>query len=164
MIFAMANEIFRRMEKKDVAKVAELERVCFSMPWSERSIAGELKNKAARYCVLERNGEIVAYAGMWIVFNEAHVTNIAVTPACRRQGLGLFMMCCMMKLALTCGATEMTLEVRERNIAAQELYARCGFEKAGVRPRYYQDTGESAYILWNRDLVSTVANVCTDDK
>jgi ribosomal-protein-alanine N-acetyltransferase len=163
MKFAMANEIFRRMEKKDVGKVAELERVCFSMPWSENSIAGELKNKAARYCVLDRDGEIVSYAGMWIIFNEAHITNIAVRPDCRRQGLGFLMMCCMMKQALTCGATEMTLEVRERNFAAQSLYARCRFEKAGVRPRYYRDTGESAYILWNRDLKSTVADLCADE-
>ncbi|OQB25702.1 MAG: ribosomal-protein-alanine N-acetyltransferase [Firmicutes bacterium ADurb.Bin182] len=156
----MADEVFRRMEKKDVAKVAQLERLCFSMPWSERAIAGELKNKAARYCVLERDGEIIAYAGMWIVFNEAHITNVAVAPDYRRQGVGFMMMCCMMKLALSLGASEMTLEVRERNFAAQALYAKCRFERAGLRPKYYQDTGEGAIILWNRDIGSFVDDMC----
>ncbi|MBQ3108306.1 MAG: ribosomal protein S18-alanine N-acetyltransferase [Clostridia bacterium] len=151
-----SNDIIRRMEKRDVPRMAELERLCFPTPWSAKALAGELKNDIAYYLVLERDGVVVGYAGSWIMFDEAHITNVAVDPNCRRQGLGMRIMLAMMQGAKERGATRMTLEVREHNYGAQALYAKCGFVKAGIRPGYYSDTGEAALILWNDDIPASL--------
>lgn len=151
-----ASIAIRDMKKKDLGRVAELERLCFSMPWSEKALASELKNKVALYQVLEHDGKIAAYAGMWLVLDEAHVTNVAVDPEFRRQGLGLMLMLDMMRRARSRGATRMTLEVREKNYGAQSFYAALGFIKAGIRRGYYSDTGEDAFILWNDSLDATL--------
>ncbi len=150
------RDLIRPMSAMDVDRIAELERLCFRTPWSRESLAGELKNKAAHYLVCERDGLVIAYAGMWVVLDEAHITNVAVDPSFRRQGLGRRLMLCMMRAALLFGAQSMTLEVRETNLGAQTLYAGLDFERAGVRKGYYYDTGEAAYILWNRDVALTV--------
>lgn len=92
---------------------------------------------------------------MWIYLGEAHVTNIAVEPEFRRRGLARILMQSMMKLAAENKASCMSLEVRERNIAAQALYKSLGFKKEGVRKRYYSDTGEDAHIMWNYDIIET---------
>lgn len=148
--------IFRPMTRKDVSRIAALERICFAMPWSVGSLNGELKNPAAHYMVIEREGQVIAYAGMWIIFEEAHITNVAVDPEVRRQGLGRLIMLGMMAEAMKLGASRMTLEVRETNIAAQHLYDGCDFYKAGVRRGYYSNTGEDAWIMWNDDIAATV--------
>ncbi len=148
----------RPMKGPDVAKVAEIERICFITPWSYDSLYKELKNKFARYLVIEIDGDIVGYGGMWVYLGEAHVTNIAVLPEFRRRGLARNLMQGMMKQAVENKASCMSLEVRERNLAAQNLYENLGFKKEGVRKRYYSDTGEDAYIMWNYDIIET-ANV-----
>lgn len=145
----------RPMKGPDVARVAEIERICFITPWSYESLYKELKNKFAHYLVIEINGNIVGYGGMWIYLGEAHVTNIAVEPEFRRRGLARILMQSMMKLAAENKASCMSLEVRERNIAAQALYKSLGFKKEGVRKRYYSDTGEDAHIMWNYDIIET---------
>ncbi|HOF99494.1 MAG: ribosomal-protein-alanine N-acetyltransferase [Firmicutes bacterium ADurb.Bin248] len=152
----MSRDLIRPMRPGDVERIAELEKLCFRTPWSRNAIAGELKNAAAHYLVCEREGTVVAYAGMWVVFDEAHITNVAVAPDCRGCGLGRRMMLCAMRAARLYGAEQMTLEVRETNLAAQSLYASLDFEAAGVRKGYYSDTGESAFILWNRDIARTL--------
>ena len=152
----MADILFRKMTKEDVPQVYQLEVASFRTPWSEKSLLGECRNRLAHYGVLTDGEEIVAYGGMWIVMEEAHITNIAVKPDRRRQGLGRRLMREMMCLALQKGAAAMTLEVRETNFAAQELYWQCGFTQAGRRKRYYSDTGEAALILWNENLLAGV--------
>lgn len=147
---------FRAMKTADVPQVARLERVCFRSPWSERALRGELKNKLAHYQVLEINGEVIAYAGMWVLFEEAHITNVAVEPRFRGRGFGKKLMLHMMKTAVLNGASRMTLEVRESNASAQKLYFSLGFEKAGVRKRYYSDTGEDGWILWHMRIQSAL--------
>lgn len=151
-----ASMIIRGMKKHDLYRVAELERLCFSMPWSEKALAGELKNKVALYLVLEYSGEITAYAGMWLILDEAHVTNVAVDPKVRRQGFGLLLMLELMRRARSRGAMRMTLEVREKNYGAQSFYDTLDFVKAGIRRGYYSDTGEDAFILWNDSLDATL--------
>ena len=146
----------RKMTKADVPQVAGLEKICFSMPWSEHALNSEMKNRVAHYRVLTAGKRIIAYAGMWIVMDEAHVTNIAVVPDFRNQGLGRRILLDMMQEARAAGAVRMTLEVREHNLPAQTLYAHNGFVKVGVRKGYYSDTGEAAYILWNDDLAATL--------
>lgn len=153
----MSEIIFRPMQKADVARVAELERLCFRSPWSAQALAGELKNPAARYRVGVVGESIEAYAGMWVLYDEAHITNVAVAPDQRRKGFGRAIMEEMLRTALLYGASQMTLEVRESNLGAQALYEGLSFEKAGRRKRYYADTGEDAFIMWNRDIAKTLA-------
>ncbi|MDL2217121.1 ribosomal protein S18-alanine N-acetyltransferase [Christensenellaceae bacterium OttesenSCG-928-M15] len=148
--------VFRAMNKADVPGVARIEKTCFRSPWTERMLKNELKNSAAHYYVLELAGELVGYLGMWIIFDEAHITNVAVMPDHRRKGYGKLQMVNGMKEALALGATQMTLEVRESNDGAQTLYYGLDFQLAGRRKKYYTDTGEDAFILWNEDIEATV--------
>ena len=150
----MEQIFFRPMQKTDLSRVAELEKLCFRSPWSYNALAGELKNNAAHYRVAEKNGVVIGYAGMWLILDEAHITNVAITPEERGLGYGRALMLTMMHLAVSLGAVDMTLEVRESNLTAQSLYYALGFEKAGMRKKYYSDTGESAYILWLKSIKS----------
>lgn len=146
------NFTLRGMTKKDIADIHRLEKLCFKTPWSQEAFRGELKNQAAHYLVLCDGERIAAYGGMWVMFDEAHVTNVGVDPEYRRMGLGERLMRSLMRSASQMGATAMTLEVRAGNIAAQELYSKLGFERAGVRRGYYADTQEDALILWNNKI------------
>lgn len=148
----------RDMRKCDIERVHELECACFRTPWSKLSLLGELKNSLARYTVYVEDDRVYGYGGMWIIFDEAHVTNIAVDPARRREGIARSIMLEMMRTALGNGCVCMTLEVRETNLAAQNLYRQLGFRQNGYRRGYYEDTGEGALILWNTDIAKTVAN------
>ncbi|HWS30097.1 MAG TPA: ribosomal protein S18-alanine N-acetyltransferase [Clostridia bacterium] len=150
----MDQIFFRPMQKADLNRVAELEKICFRSPWSYNALAGELKNDVAHYRVAEKSGVVIGYAGMWLICNEAHITNVAIAPVERGKGFGRALMLTMMRLAVSLGADDMTLEVRESNLPAQSLYYKLGFEKAGVRKKYYSDTGESAYILWLKNIKS----------
>ncbi len=149
--------LIRPMARPDVPRVYEIECLCFRSPWSREALMGELRNDAAHYRVLDLNGEIIGYAGMWVVFDEAHIMNVAVLAEHRKKGYGELLMRTMMRDARSLGAACMTLEVRETNFAAQRLYERLGFEKAGFRARYYTDTCEGALLLWNRDIQKTIS-------
>lgn len=122
------------------------------------ALLGELRNDAAHYQVLTEDGKIVGYAGMWVLFEEAHMTNVAVLPEYRRQKYATLLMLSMMQSAKLLGATMMTLEVRENNIHAQHLYQKLDFSQNGYRPRYYSDTDEGALLLWNMDIIKTLEN------
>ena len=139
--------LFRPMQKADVSRVAELERICFRSPWSEQSLAGELKNRIAHYRVGILQESIQAYAGMWVLYDEAHITNVAVAPEYRRMGYGRALMLEMFRTAILYGAGSMTLEVREGNVAALGLYRSFGFTQVGRRPRFYDDPTEDALLL-----------------
>lgn len=147
----------RDMQKRDIERVFEIEKLSFRSPWSKASLQGELKNNLAHYLVLENEEKcIIAYGGMWILFDEAHITNIAVHPDFRGNGFSKILMLSLMKTALLFGAEQMTLEVREHNVIAQSLYAALDFTEQGKRKKYYSDTGEDALLLWNRSLSKTV--------
>lgn len=151
---------FRKMNSMDIQRVWELECACFSCPWSQSSLRDELRNKIAHYELLEVDKEVVGYAGMWIMFGEAHITNVAISPDFRRMGLGRKLMQHMFLVAGQHKAQAMTLEVREHNEAAKSLYYQLGFKKVGERKRYYTDTGESAYILWNHHIADSIDTSC----
>ncbi|MBQ9833048.1 MAG: ribosomal protein S18-alanine N-acetyltransferase [Clostridia bacterium] len=150
------NTIIRPMHSCDIDAVAELEKQCFRSPWSKESLEGELKNKVAHYLVMTLDDCVIGYAGMWVMFNEAHITNIGISPLHRGKGLGKRLMLAIMAYALTFSASEMTLEVRDSNTIAQNMYFSLSFECAGIRKRYYSDTNEDAMILWNHDIEKTV--------
>ena len=151
----MSETVFRQMREKDVARVAQIEKICFITPWSYNSLLGELSNDVAYYVVAVDGDEVCGYAGMWVMFDEAHMTNIAVDPEHRKQGIARKMILHLMKTALDKGAERMTLEVRENNHNAQRLYASLDFAYAGTRKHYYSDTGENALILWNDCIIET---------
>lgn len=157
----MSSIIFRQMKENDVARVAELERICFRTPWSYNSLLGELSNDVAYYIVAVDGDLIIGYAGVWIMFDEAHMTNIAVDPDYRKRGVATGMILSLMKEGLKRGAERMTLEVRENNHSAQRLYASLGFAYAGMRKHYYTDTGENALILWNDCIIDTYERFCS---
>ena len=144
----MAEPVLRRMTLLDVPAVHRLEEAIFSMPWSEKDFVYEMtENKVARYLVIEQAGEIVAFAGAHIILDQAHVTNIAVRQDCRGRGLGRMITRALMQYASNLGAEYLTLEVRQSNATAQNLYKSLGFVKVNVRKRYYEDTGEDAWLM-----------------
>ncbi|WZL73781.1 ribosomal protein S18-alanine N-acetyltransferase [Clostridiaceae bacterium 35-E11] len=148
----MAKILIRNMTMEDVAAVLQIEHQCFSIPWTEESFRTELaKNKLARYVVAEVEGQVVGYGGMWIIVDEAHVTNIAVHPEVRGKGYGNKIVAAMIDMAKKEGVLRMTLEVRKSNEVAQTLYKRWGFTSCGIRPRYYEDNQEDAIIMWREE-------------
>ena len=138
---------YRRMTIDDVPQVHEIELKTFHTPWSYQSFVDEMTtNKCARYVVAEEDGKVLGYAGAWLIFDEGHITNIAVDEAYRGRGIGIGVTQALMQYAANMGVQYMTLEVRKSNIVAQSLYKRVGFIELGVRKRYYEDNGEDAYL------------------
>ncbi len=136
-----------RMTRDDVPEIAELEKICFTLPWSEKSFRDEMANRLAVYFTAKDNGKCVGYAGFWNVSGEGDVTNVAVLPEYRRRGVGSLLVAEMIKTAEKLKLEMLTLEVRKSNTAAQKLYEKFGFEILGERKRYYSDNGEDAYIM-----------------
>ncbi|MGE5404416.1 MAG: ribosomal protein S18-alanine N-acetyltransferase [Candidatus Saccharibacteria bacterium] len=142
----------RDMKYKDLDQILTIENVSFPIPWSRDSYAGELKNPFATYMVAEEGFVIVGYAGVWCVFDEAHVTNVAVHPQRRGRRLGELLLMKLEEVARVRGAKRITLEVRPYNASALALYARYGFSQIGVRKGYYSDNNEDALIM-AKDLI-----------
>lgn len=143
------------MRLEDVPAVHEIEAASFPTPWPDYAFRQELQtNKMAHYLVVRSGNETVAYGGLWLMFDEAHITTFAVLPDWRRRGIGGRLMLGLMEVALILKARVMTLEVRLSNKPARELYGRFGFKPVGVRPRYYSDNGEDALIMTTEMLSS----------
>ncbi len=139
----------RFMTLDDVDAVAQLERLSFSTPWPRDAFVNEMTiNQHAKYVVVVLEQQIVAYCGMWLILDEAHITNIAVHPGYRGRKIGERLMRQMMELAVALGGRRMTLEVRPSNQTARNLYAKLGFEEHGRRKKYYSDNNEDAIIMW----------------
>ena len=142
----------RPMLTEDIPQIIAIEKKSFPTPWSSYAFNCELcDNEFAYYFVLtpvEETSKIVGYGGMWIIIDEAHITNIAVAPAYRGKRLGELILNGLLGLAKLKGAVRMSLEVRVSNDKAQKLYKRIGFASAGIRPGYYIDTNEDAIIMW----------------
>ena len=139
---------FRPCEEKDLPVVMELDREAFFDPWSRETWQRELQNPIAVWIVEVVGADIVGYAGIWNVAGEAQVMRVAVRKNLRNRGLGLALTRALVQKAWDAGAEAVTLEVRESNAAALKVYECCGFTADGVRPRYYEDTGEGAVIMW----------------
>ncbi len=144
------------MQTDDIAAVHAIESASFPTPWPPYAFRQELEsNGMAHYLVVRAGERIVAYAGVWLMVDEAHVTTFAVLPAYRRRGLGGRLLVDLLELCTDLGASLVTLEVRLSNTAARELYAQFGFSPVGVRPRYYSDNGEDALIMTTEGLGSS---------
>ncbi|MEP7360172.1 MAG: ribosomal protein S18-alanine N-acetyltransferase [Chloroflexota bacterium] len=126
----------------------KIESSSFPTPWPDYAFRQELQtNRLAHYLVVRSGREAVAYGGLWLLVDEAHITTIAVLPEWRRHGIGGRLMVGLIDVSLTLNARVVTLEVRLSNRPARDLYARFGFKPVGVRPRYYSDNGEDALIM-----------------
>ena len=137
----------REMVLSDVPAIAELEKLCFSDPWSENSIASELGNRLSYWLVAEVNGGVVGYIGSQSVLDSADVMNIAVAPQCRRCGIGKMLIHELMTCLCARGIRFLILEVRVSNEPAIALYNQLGFCEIGRRPKYYRHPTEDALIL-----------------
>lgn len=140
---------FRSMVVDDIPRVLEVEHDAFPTPWPAQAFLDELtKNQFARYLVLEVDEVIAGYCGMWVIMDEAHITNIAIHSTYRGKGFGELLLRYAMEFSTLYGAEKMTLEVRASNQVAQQLYQKLGFEVTGLRPGYYSDNKEDALIMW----------------
>lgn len=143
----------RDMYLSDLDDIMRIETASFSTPWSRNQFQSELmENNFAAYLVLDFHGRVVSYGGMWIILDEAHVTNVAVHPDFRGYHLGERMMRGLMDRAKSVGCQRMTLEVRRSNVVAQNLYQKLGFIQLGVRRGYYSEPHEDAFIMWKDPL------------
>ena len=167
----MADLIIRKAEEKDVLAIEEIEKQCFAVPWSYESLYKDIvENKLAFYIVAEIAGaagadgdetaadgtqgssgiagQICGYVGIWKIFEEGHITNVAVAPEFRRKHIGRAMLETLISVTAEAGIEKYTLEVRAGNEPAIRLYEGLGFKSAGIRPGYYEDNGEDAVIMW----------------
>ncbi len=145
--------VIEAMRLADLPAVHDIERRSFSTPWPSHAYRTELEtNRLAHYRVARVDGQVIAYAGIWLMVDEAHVTTFAVDPAWRRRHIGEALLLSMMDLAIEHGAREATLEVRLSNLAARRLYEKYGFRPVGIRPRYYSDNNEDALVMTTEAL------------
>ena len=148
----MSNLIIRKAEEKDVKEIAELEKICFQDPWSEESVRYDaIENKLSFYLIAEIEGHVAGYIGIWQILDEGHITNVAVAPEHRRKHVASAMMEVMIDVTGKADINCYTLEVRESNSAAIKFYEKYGFKIEGVRPGYYEDNGENAFIMWRQN-------------
>jgi ribosomal-protein-alanine N-acetyltransferase len=137
------------MEEKDISQILKIEKASFATPWSYEAFSNELtKNQFAVYIVIEDEGRVIGYCGVWVVVDEAHITNVALLPEYRGKKLGEALMRKVMEVAKQMGASSMTLEVRVTNDVAQSLYRKLGFQDGAIRKNYYTDNQEDALVMW----------------
>ena len=145
----MPDITVRQADIGDVEAIYEIETICFPDPWTVESLIFELKeNPRALYIVAELDGSVVGYAGLWSIFDEGHITNVAVHPDYRQRHIGEAIMKRMLDCTLREDIVHHTLEVRPSNEAAISMYSKLGFKVEGRRKNYYADNGEDALIMW----------------
>lgn len=137
------------MTADHLEELEKLERICFSRPWSRKMLAEELENQCAAFLVAEDSvsGRVLGYAGLMVVADEGYITNVAVFPEYRRQGIAAQILQVFLQFAAANHLAFLTLEVRPSNAAAIALYQNFGFEEVGRRKNYYDLPKEDALIL-----------------
>lgn len=136
-----------KMTQAHVRQIAELETICFSMPWSENAIAGELTNPLSLWLVAIEDETVAGYVGSQSVMGEADMMNVAVSPEYRRKGIGRELVLSLIEQLRNNDVHSLALEVRQSNAAAIALYEQLGFACVGRRPGYYKSPKEDALIL-----------------
>ena len=141
-----------KMTACHVPQIAELEKLCFHDPWSEKSIASELHNKLSNWLVAIDDDQVVGYVGSQTVLGETDMMNIAIHPQYRKQGIATALIHNLIEILKERNSHSLMLEVRRSNDAAKSLYMKMGFAEVGVRRNYYRNPKEDALILrkeWN---------------
>ena len=142
----------RPMEQKDIAQVAAIESDTFSKPWSCESFEKSLKLSNTIYLVVDNHHEIVGYCGIYCMFDEGNITNVAVKKDVRNKGIGYGMLLELLKEAKKYAVESVFLEVRKSNEAAIHLYEQLGFKSEGIRKDFYEMPREDAIIMWKHKL------------
>ena len=136
------------MNADHLDEVAELERICFSTPWSRNMLAEELDNACSAFLVAEDDaGRVVGYAGLQVILDEGYITNVAVRPECRRNGIAGKLLQVFLDFGQANHLAFLTLEVRASNYGAIALYGGRGFRTVGRRKNYYEHPQEDALIM-----------------
>ena len=136
------------MNADHLDEVAELERICFSTPWSRNMLAEELDNACSAFLVAEDDaGRVVGYAGLQVILDEGYITNVAVRPECRRNGIAGKLLQVFLDFGQANHLAFLTLEVRASNYDAIALYGSRGFRSVGRRKNYYEHPKEAAIIM-----------------
>lgn len=152
------NISFEALCMKHLDEILKIERASFRTPWTRYAFIHEIQFEKSIFLVIKLDGQVVGYGGFWHIFDEAHISNIAIDPQYRSQGLGKLLLLHLLEEASARGATKATLEVRRTNVAAQGMYLRFGFKIVSVRKNYYVDEHEDALIMWNDDIAATLAS------
>lgn len=152
------------MRLDDIPAVVEIDRQSFPIPWSERTYRLELTgNPSAHFFVAEissgRLPKVVGYLGYWLIVDDAHISTVAVDPGMRRKGVGKILLAVAIRSASKKGADRVSLEVRETNTIAIEMYERMGFKLHSRKPEYYRDNGEDALVMILYDVVNWTEGV-----
>ena len=154
----MKNDIFtihiRKMSITDLAAIMDIESKAYGEHhWSKESFYNELSNELAHYfAAVDDNDKILGYAGCWQILEEAHITNIAVSPEFRKKHIGEALLKTIIQYCYDEKVKYITLEVRVSNNPAIKLYEKYGFKSLGVRKGYYQDNNEDALIMWTENI------------
>lgn len=143
--------IYRMMNAGDISQVAAIENEIFSIPWSEQAFAESLNNDNTIFIVADEEGEICAYCGIYISFECGNISNVAVKEEFRNRHIATEMLKELMKQAGEKNVTDITLEVRQTNVAAIKLYEKLGFKEEGIRKNFYEKPTEDALIFWKHD-------------
>ncbi|MBQ2901637.1 MAG: ribosomal protein S18-alanine N-acetyltransferase [Agathobacter sp.] len=139
--------LIRKMTLEDVEAVVQIEQECFSLPWSEKSFVDSISREDTIFLVCEEASVITGYMGLYISFDEASVTNVAVSPDFRKRGYGEQLVATAKEVAKDVGAESIFLEVRVSNVPAISLYKKLGFEELGIRKKFYEHPVEDAIIM-----------------
>ena len=144
--------IVREMTLSDIEAVVKIEKECFSLPWSEESFRDSLQREDTIFLVCEatlenESPDIAGYIGMYLSFDEASITNVAVSHKFRKQGIGKALVAHAKDAAKGAGANTLFLEVRVSNEPALSLYKNAGFESLGIRKNFYEHPLEDAYVM-----------------
>lgn len=140
---------YRLLNKDDIEDILKIEHESFTLPWTREAFQNEFSiNQFAVYVGLEDDGKLIGYCGVWIIIDEAHITNVAILPQYRGKKLGEALMRKVMEMAVEREVKTMTLEVRISNDVAQSLYRKLGFQDGGIRKNYYTDNQENALVMW----------------
>lgn len=139
--------IITKMNKDHVLQIAELEKICFSDPWSVNSIASELDNRLSLWLVALEDDKVIGYVGSQTVLGETDMMNIATHPDYRKRGIATALITGLMEALEASGSHSLMLEVRASNEPAVSVYRKLGFEKVGRRKNYYRNPKEDALIM-----------------
>ncbi|AQY51800.1 ribosomal-protein-alanine acetyltransferase [Listeria weihenstephanensis FSL R9-0317] len=144
------NEItFRQATVDDIKSLLRIENAVFTSPWSEKAFRNEFyTNSYAYYIVAEQNEAVIGYAGVWMILDEGHITNVAIHPDQQGNGYGKALFTELLRIAQAENVTRLTLEVRVSNLKAQQLYQKFGFKNGAIRKKYYPDNQEDALVMW----------------
>lgn len=144
------------MRTTDLDEVTQIDKRCYRSPWLLSAYYTELSNRSACYLVARLDQEVIGYGGAWVIMDEVHITTLAVDPHHQGRKVGERLLLALLEEGVLLGASRATLEVRETNRIAQNLYRKYKFYEAAIRKAYYTDNGENAIVMW-ADNINTPA-------